>query len=131
MKQISIFVENKPGRLNEVTKILENCDINILALTVADSNEYGILRLLVSNAESALDCLKNENFSVKLVDVIAVNVSNIKGSLHRILSVLSDGGISVEYMYGYAEGEIAALIFKTNDPILASKLLEENNFKFL
>lgn len=131
MKQISIFVENKPGRINEVTAILENCNINILALTVADSDEYGILRLLVSDADTAIECLKAAHFSAKLVEVIAVNVSNIKGSLNKILNLFSNGDISVEYMYGFAVGDVAVLVFKAKPADVARKLLVENEFQLL
>lgn len=131
MKQISIFVENKPGRINEVTAVLEHCNINILAMTVADSDDYGILRLLVSDVDTAIECLKRAHFSAKVVDVIAVNVSNIKGSLNKILNLFSDGQISVEYMYGFADGAVAVLVFKTRDMVRAQQLLKENNFQIL
>ncbi len=101
IKQISVFIENKKGRLAQVTNILGEANINIHALSIADTTDFGILRLIVSDFEKTRDVLKNNGYTVKITDVVAVALENTAGSLANVLKQLEDEGISVEYMYAF------------------------------
>ena len=101
MKQLSVFVENKPGTLAEITGILGANDIDMCALSVADTERYGILRLIVNNPQKAEDALKAAGFKVSLTDVIAIAVSHKPGGLSEALKYVAQAGIAVEYMYGF------------------------------
>ena len=98
MKQLSVFVENKPGTLAEITGILGANDIDMCALSVADTERYGILRLIVNNPQKAEDALKAAGFKVSLTDVIAIAVSHKPGGLSEALKYVAQAGIAVEYM---------------------------------
>lgn len=124
IKQLSIFLENKSGRLSDVTKVLGNHDMNISALSVADTSEYGILRLIVADPVKAHDLLKKEGFSVSLTDVICLKVPHQSGALYHAVSILSDSGVSIEYMYAYAVGEIAPVIMKVSNVQKAIEVLK-------
>ena len=115
VKQLAIFLENKGGRLSEITGILAKAGINISALSIADTSEYGILRLIVSDPEKALIALKREHISVHLSEVVCMSIANQPGSLARALKILSEGGISVEYMYAFAMGEQGFVVIKPDD----------------
>lgn len=99
--QIAIFLENKPGRIARVTQTLKENDINIRALYVADSAEYGILRMIVDNPKKAEESLTNQGFMVNLSQVIAVSIHDVPGGLHNALSALSEWDINIEYSYAY------------------------------
>jgi hypothetical protein len=102
IQQISVFLENKSGRLTEVTEVLACNAINITALTVAETSEYGILRLIVSDPAKATAVLKKEGFAVTATDVLCVAMPNEPGALARTLKLLSNGGVSIEYMYAFS-----------------------------
>ena len=102
VKQISVFLENRRGRLVDVTKALLDADINIRALFLADSSEFGILRLVVNNPEKAKAVLISEGFAANETDVFAVEVEDRPGGFYRVVKVLADNGIDVEYTYAYA-----------------------------
>lgn len=125
IKQLSIFLENKAGRLSNVTQVLSDADINILALSLADTSDYGILRLIVSDVDNAQAALKASNFVCMVNEVTAVEVEDKPGGLARILGLLVDKGINVEYMYAFSEVHTgrAALIFRFDDPDSAVKHL--------
>ena len=127
IKQLTVFLENKSGRLSEVTRVLGENQINISALSIADTSEYGLLRLIVSDGDKATEMLKNNGFSVNLTDVICLNVKHTPGTLHDAIKTLSAGGIDIEYMYAYAVGENAAVIMKVSDPKEAIFILTQNN----
>lgn len=101
VKQISVFLENKSGRLAEVTKTLSANEIDIRALYIADTTEYGILRMIVDKPDQALDLLKKSGFTVSTTNVIAIAIADTPGTLDDALEVLSIGGISVEYLYAF------------------------------
>jgi len=101
LKQLTVFLENKPGRMEEVTGCLANNDVNIHALSIADTTDFGILRMIVSDPEAAVKVLKDNEFMVKSADVIAVAMGNSPGSLHKILRKLRELDISIEYMYAF------------------------------
>lgn len=109
-KQVSVFLENKSGRLNEVTRILADAGINISAFTIADTSDFGILRLIVSDPEKAWDVLKQHSFSVKITEVVLAKSPNKPGSLTKMLQILSEGGSFIEYMYAFSMEENTATI---------------------
>ena len=132
-EQISVFLENKAGRLAEVTAILAETGVNIRALALADTSDFGVLRLIVSDNEKAVTALKNQGFTVGRTDVVAVEVEDKPGGLHRILDMLNQAGINVEYMYAFVtqSGNNAIMIFRFDNIDEAVKLLEENNVKVI
>lgn len=126
VKQISIFLENRAGRLAEVTRMLGTAGVNMLALSLADSSDFGILRIIVNDAEKAQRALKDNHVVSMVNEVMAVEVDDRPGGLARILEALSQGGVNVEYMYAFSEKTTgrAALIFRFDDPDKALKCLQ-------
>ena len=110
VEQISVFLENKSGRLNEVTSILSTNQINITAFTVADTSEFGVLRLMVSDPEKAVEVLRNNQFSARLTDVVLINSPNVPGSLDNALKILADEDVFIEYMYAFSVSQKKAVI---------------------
>lgn len=132
VKQISIFLENKVGRLADVTGILKDADINIRALSVADTTDYGILRLIVDDYEKAISVLKQNKYAASLTDVIAVELDDKPGGLHKALKALSIEGVNVEYMYAFVswiKEKKAMIIFRVENIEKAISILQKNNFK--
>ena len=117
VEQISIFIENKSGRLAEVARILGEAGVNIRALSLADTSDFGILRLIVNDVEKAKTVLKEKGFTVSKTEVIAVEVPDRPGGLAAILQVLDTDRINVEYMYAFVErcGENAVIIFRFDE----------------
>ena len=125
VKQISIFLENKSGRLAAVSKILGANDINIRALCIADTSDFGILRLIVNDPERAYGVLKDSGFTVSATNVIAVQVPDRPGGLAEVLSVLEEAGLNIEYLYAFVtkvSGQ-ALVILKVEDVDRAAELL--------
>jgi hypothetical protein len=133
VEQISIFLENKPGTLESATRTLRDANINIRALSLADTTDFGVLRLIVNDVEKASQVLKDAGFTVGRTSVVAVLVPDRPGGLHSILEVLSRENINVEYMYAFVErsGENAIIIFRFNMTDKAIEVLQKNNFKVL
>lgn len=123
IKQLSVFLQNEMGRLKEVTKILSENNINISALSIAETDEYGVLRMILSDTDKALAVLKENDFTVKVTDVIGIETPDVPGALHKALEILSSEGINVAYMYGYSDSGAAHLILKVSDPEKAIELL--------
>ena len=123
--QISIFLENKSGRLAEVTRVLGNAGINVRALSLADTSDFGILRLIVNDSAKAVDVLKQNQFTVSMTQVVAVEVSDRPGGLAYILDILQKENINVEYMYAFVErsSDNAVIIFRFDDIDKAIKTL--------
>ena len=115
IKQLSIFLENKTGRINDLTKILGKHGINMHAFSMAETTDFGILRLIVSDVERAVEVLRDENFAVMLTDVVCISCSNVAGSLSEILDNLAQNDIFIEYMYAFAEGDKANVVIHPND----------------
>lgn len=131
-KQLSVFIENRQGRLGEVLGVLKKNEINILSLSLADTTEFGLLRLIVSDPSTATDKLVKEGFSAMLSDVLVVKIEHKSGSLQGLLEILSDEGINVEYMYGLSvEESDATVVLKASDLKKAEKILEENKYATL
>jgi len=133
VEQISIFMENRPGALEKVAGVLSKANINIRALSLADTSDFGILRLIVNDVTTAKRILQENGFTVKRTDVVAVEVPDRPGGLHNILAVLSEHGINVEYMYAFIErsGENAIIIFRFNPTDAAIDVLVKNGFTVL
>jgi len=133
VEQISIFLENKAGRLAEVTRVLSETGVNIRALSLADTSDFGILRLIVNDNDKAKKTLKEHGFTVGKTDVVAVEVEDRPGGLSHILDVLSKKNINVEYMYAFVQhsGKDAVIIFRFDDIDAAVKLLQESNVRVL
>lgn len=133
LKQISIFLENKKGRLWKALSILKNARINIRALSIADTSEFGILRLIVPDPEKAKSALEKENFVVKINEVIAVEVHDEPGGLEKILEILNKSDINVEYIYAFVEkkGEKAIVVLRTEDIDAGIKALESDGVRVL
>jgi len=128
-EQISIFLENKAGRLSEVTGTLAQAGVNIRALSLADTTDFGVLRLIVDNNQKAEEALKEAGFTVRITHVVAVEVDDRPGGLHFILDVLTQAGINVEYMYAFVQqsGSNAIMIFRFDQLEQAIDVLEKNN----
>ncbi len=123
VKQLSIFLENRKGRLLEVTQALKDANINIRALALAESAEFGILRLVVNNPEKAKSALSASGFTVKEQDVFAVEVEDAPGSFCEVVRILSESDINVDYTYAFVgESKRAVLIFKVEDSLLEKAL---------
>ena len=127
--QLSIFLENRAGRLAEVTRILTESGVNIRALSLADTSDFGILRLIVSDFEKARDNLKAGGFTVGRTTVVAVEVQDQPGGLNSILEMLRDAKINVEYMYAFVNqsGAHAISIFRFDRTDQAIELLQSHN----
>jgi hypothetical protein len=133
VEQISVFLENKAGRLAEVTSILAEAEVNIRALALADTSDFGVLRLIVDDNAKAETALKSQGFTVRKTDVAAVMVEDKPGGLHNLLEMLYRGGINVEYMYAFVQhsGDDAVMIFRFNQPEEAIELLQSNGVKVI
>ena len=131
--QISIFIENKSGRLAEVSRLLGEKGVNIRALSLADTTDFGILRLIVDNTELARQTLKEGGFTVSKTEVVAVEVPDRPGGLSSILKVLDTASVNVEYMYAFVERSAgnAVIIFRFDDVDAAIKVLREKGITVL
>ncbi|WP_147821604.1 ACT domain-containing protein [Salidesulfovibrio onnuriiensis] len=131
--QLSIFLENRAGRLAEVTRILNEAGVNIRALSLADTSDFGILRLIVSDFETAKTKLKENGFTVGRTAVVAVEVKDEPGGLHAILSMLQEADINVEYMYAFVtqSGDSAVLIFRFDRTDQGIEMLQKNGFTII
>ena len=118
LKQISLFVENKPGTVNSALKLLADNGINISTLSLSDSKFFGVLRLLIRDWEKARDLLEANQFAVKITDVVAIEVDHAAGSLSKVLEILDRHQVNIEYLYAFAAGHNgkAAIIFRFADP---------------
>ncbi len=133
VEQISIFLENKSGRLAEVTKVLGENDIDISALSIADTTDFGILRLIVNKPDKAVAILRENGFTVSSTNVIAIEVADKPGGLSRALEVLHDVHIGIEYMYAFVgkTEDDAMVLLRVDDHNNAVKALEANGIKVL
>ena len=131
-KQLSVFIENRQGRLGEVLNVLKQNNVNILSLSLADTTEYGLLRLIVNNPELGKEKLAEDGFSTILTDVLVLKISHQSGSLQGLLSLLSQNDVNIEYMYGLSiDGDEASVVLKTSNSVKAEKVLEGNGVKTL
>ncbi len=133
VRQLSTFLENSPGAVAEITKILAEAHININALVLSDTIDFGVLRLIVSDTEKAYKILKENKFIVRQSDVLIVPISQDIGSLDKVLEVLKDNCISIEYMYAFSGKEYgkAFAVLKMEDLDEAKEVLEKDDIKTL
>ena len=125
-KQLSVFIENREGRLEQVLEVLKQCNVNILSLSLADTSDYGLLRLIVDNPETGYSHLTENGFSAILTDLISVKISHKPGSLQQLLKFLSNSNINVEYMYGLTvSGSEASVAMKVSDFEATRKIMDE------
>jgi hypothetical protein len=130
VEQISVFLENKPGTLEHATRVLKENNINIRTLSLAETADFGILRLIVNDVEKANKVLKDSGFRVSKTPVVAVEVPDTPGGLHSIMEVVSKESINVEYLYAFVEksGQNAVIIFRFDAPEKAIEVLTKNKF---
>jgi hypothetical protein len=133
IKQISIFVENKPGRISEIISLLGDNNIDIAALSLADTAKYGVLRIIVDNPEKTVSLLEADGVAVKVNNVIGIAVENTPGGLAKALTVLTRGGITIEYIYAFVcNSEKGALVvIRTDNKEKAVEMLLENGITIL
>jgi hypothetical protein len=133
LKQITLFAENKPGRLTSATKILSENGINIRAFTIADTGEFGIIRFVVDDADASLRHLRKAGFTVSETKVIGLEMPDKPGALYEISHALSDNEINVDYAYAYASAtpDKAILILQASDLTRAVKVLTERGFHLI
>lgn len=126
LNQISVFLENRAGRLDEVLETIKVNNINILSLSLADTSDYGLLRMIVSDAEKCKNVLKEAGFSAHLTPVIAVKLSHQVGQLQAILAEIDKAGMNIEYMYALATGNNdASIVIRTADVEETTRALEK------
>ncbi len=131
IQQLSVFIENKSGRLFEVMAILGDNNINVSALSIADTSDYGIVRLIVSEPENAMKLLKQQDFAVQITPVVCCKVPNTPGGLKMILAYLSEAQISIEYMYAFSIGDDASIILRTESCERAIECLESHKLEMM
>lgn len=125
MKQLTVFIENRLGRLEEVTDILSKNNINIICISLADTSDYGMLRMIVSQPAVACEALQENGFSAMLTDVIGVKLPHHFGTLKNVSGILSEEKLDIRYMYALTSGEDAAIVIKTSDNDKAKAVLCE------
>ena len=127
IEQVSVFLENKSGRLSEVVSIIAEADVAIKAMNVTDIREYGVLRMIVTDAQKAQTYLKNHGIAVRVDQVTALDANNNPGDIDRILAVMNEAGINLSYLYTYTTGSnCTALIFKCDDCQKAETIFKDN-----
>ena len=134
IKQLSVFVENKQGALSKIISHLSESGVNMRAVSIADTQDFGILRIIVNDIEKATAALKNNNVMVRANNVIGVELSDKPGALANVLGVLTDGGVNVEYMYAFVtpgNRDSAYLVLRSQNNEKAEKILANNNIKML
>lgn len=126
-KQLSVFIENRKGRLSEVLDVLKENGVNILSMSLADTAEYGLLRLIVNNPTLGKEKLSSAGFSSLLSDVMILKIPHVSGSLQQLLKVIEKADINVEYMYGLSvERAEAYIVLKSSNPLKAEEVLKAN-----
>lgn len=133
IRQISVFVENKPGRLADITGLLANGNISIRAFSIADTTDFGILRLIVSDTAKAASILKDAGVAVSITEVVGISISDVTGAFANVVKLLSDSGENVEYAYAFLTPEEghAYVILRVDDNEKASKYLQENGIEII
>lgn len=128
IQQLSVFMENREGRLDEVLKVLAANDVNIVALSLADTSDYGMLRMVVSDPVKGKAVLKENGITAMLTDVVALRVPHETGSLSKAMHQIVEGGVNIEYMYAFANGDDASAVLKCDDPEKVVDILRASGF---
>lgn len=124
-KQLSVFIENRQGRLGDVLRVLKDHNVNILSMSLADTTEYGLLRFIVNNPEDGRDALIKAGFSSMLADVLIIKVPHVAGGLRDVIELIASKNVNIEYMYGLtAGGDDASIVIKTNELDIATEILK-------
>jgi hypothetical protein len=132
IKQLSVFLENKTGRLNEVSQLLGDAGINMSAFSIADTSEFGILRLIVSDPDKALGILKSADFSVSLTNVICLNSPNVPGALAKALNILSSEEVFIEYLYAFSlDKQSANIVLKPANIEKCIQVLQDHKIELV
>jgi hypothetical protein len=131
VKQLSIFLENKRGRFTEVAKLLGRENINMTAFTVSENSDFGILRLIVSDTDRALQVLRDNRYAVTEADVVCLSCPNQPGALGRAMDFITRAGIFIEYMYAFSEGESAHVIIRPDHLEECIKVLSDNKIELI
>lgn len=131
IKQLSIFLENKRGRFTEVAKLLGDAGVNLTAFTVAENSDFGILRLIVSDVDKAIEILKAERYAVSITDVVCLRCPNVPGSLAQVMEIITEAEIFVEYMYAFSQGEDANIVIRPDNLERCVSVLRENKLILL
>lgn len=131
IQQLSVFLENKAGRVSELTKILGQAGINLSAFTIAESSDFGMMRVVVSEPQRAKDLLKEHGFAVSLTDVVCLQTPNTPGSLNKALAILSENGVGIAYMYAFAEGDHARVILSPDNLNDCVRVLLDNQQRLI
>ena len=129
ISQLSVFLENKTGYLNQVLAVLAKNNINIVALTVADTSDYGILRAIVSDPVKALETLRSEQFSVRIHDILSIEMDPEPGTMSHILDLFTAAEICIEYVYAFSFGSKSILILRTDNQEKAIEVIKTNHLK--
>ena len=131
-KQLTVFIENRAGRLSEVLSVLRENDVNILSLSLADTTEFGLLRLIVDNAAKGKEKLTENGYSSLLSDVSIIEIPHKVGSLQELLKAIDDNGVNIEYMYGLSiESDTAYVVLKASDVNGLMEVLDAHNIRVL
>lgn len=133
IKQISVFIENRHGRLTEFTSLLGENGVDLIALSIADTTNFGILRAIVSDNDKALSIIRDQGYTANLTEVLAVAVPDVPGGLSGVLALLRDNDISIEYLYSFVRrvGNDAIIIFRVDQPEKAGNLLKKQGIRLL
>ena len=131
VNQVSVFLENKPGTLNKLTEVLASHNINIRALSLAETSEFGIVRMLVNDVFEATNILKENNFVAILTPVLAYAIADEAGDLNKLLEKFTAANVNIEYMYAFAGRERAYMIFRVNDTKKAEAILNSRGLRSL
>ena len=128
IQQLSVFLENREGRLDEVLTVLADNGVNIVALSLADTSDYGMLRMIVSDPQRGKQALKEAGITAMLTDVVALRVPHATGFLSKAMHQIVEGEVNVEYMYAFANGSDAAAVLKSDDPGRVIDILKGSGF---
>lgn len=133
IKQISVFLENKKGRLAQVTSILKDNNIDISAISIADTTNFGIIRMIVNKPEQAIQVIKEADFTVNTTDVLAVEVPDSPGGLHQVLEILNQNHVSIEYLYSFVRkpSQSALILFRVEQLENTIKILKSKGINIL
>lgn len=131
IKQLSIFLENKKGRFTEVSTILGKAGVNMSAFTVSENSDFGILRLIVSDTDKAIEVLRQNKYAVSVTDVICLHCPNQPGALAKAMDIITNAGIFVEYMYAFSQGDAANVIIRPDDINRCAEVLMANKLELI